>query len=212
MAARKSKRTSSRPRKRRANPELMTVLAGNPPGRRALQWSGPESKRVRGASGLWEGVEHWHGADSSGTRRALIEFRGGNYSAYTAPQSSELSAGLPYRVEIAYNLRTLEAAKRAAARWWNATRERTGNPGGRRAARGKTRKRNAQIGVAEERPGRGRKLMSRRVLEVEYEHIEDADGVVRFHPFKTGVEMYALPDGSVLLKHRDGRPLWEDFR
>lgn len=61
---------------------------------------------------------------------------------------------------------------------------------------------------------KGAQLLSRRVEEIDYRHVKDpaGKGVVRFHPFGPGVEMWALPSGEVLLRHRDGKPLWEDFR
>lgn len=63
-------------------------------------------------------------------------------------------------------------------------------------------------------PPAGAQLMSRRVLQLEYRHVADPDGpdVVRYHPFGKGVEMWALPDGSVLLKHRDPKKrVWADL-
>lgn len=56
--------------------------------------------------------------------------------------------------------------------------------------------------------------MSRRVLRLEYRHVEDPDGpdVVRVHDFGPGVEMWALEDGTVLLRHRDPEtPVWADL-
>lgn len=50
---------------------------------------------------------------------------------------------------------------------------------------------------------RGGELMSRGVLRVEYEHVDDRPGVARRHDFEPGVFMYALKDGSVLIRHRN---------
>lgn len=60
---------------------------------------------------------------------------------------------------------------------------------------------------------KGARIVSRRVEEIDYRHVEEeATDVVRFHPFGRGVELWALPSGELLLRHKDGRPLWEDFR
>lgn len=64
-----------------------------------------------------------------------------------------------------------------------------------------------------ENPPRG-VVFSRRVLRLEYEHALNGDGgnVARRHDFGPGVQMIALPDGSVLLKHRDPRKrVWADL-
>lgn len=77
----------------------------------------------------------------------------------------------------------------------------------------RTRKRNPGL-VVLGNPPEGAQLMSRRVLQVEYRHVNDPEGpdVVRFHPFGPGVQMFALPDGSVLLKHRNPRKrVWADL-
>ena len=52
-------------------------------------------------------------------------------------------------------------------------------------------------------------LFSRAVELLEYHHVEDPADVVRFHEFGPGVRMYALEDGSILLKSSSKRrPLW----
>lgn len=52
---------------------------------------------------------------------------------------------------------------------------------------------------------------SRNVRRIEYVHDQDGDpDAIRVHDFGEGVEMYALPDGSILLSH-PRRPLWDDF-
>lgn len=47
------------------------------------------------------------------------------------------------------------------------------------------------------------------VYDVRYRHLED--GLNYIHEFGPGVELEALPDGSVRLYHARGLPLWEDF-
>lgn len=56
-------------------------------------------------------------------------------------------------------------------------------------------------------------LFSRRVLRVEYEHVDDPRDVARVHEFGPGVYMYAEPDGSVLMRHRDHprKKVWADL-
>lgn len=57
-------------------------------------------------------------------------------------------------------------------------------------------------------------LFSRRVLRLEYLHALNGDGrgTARRHDFGPGVQMFALSDGSVLLKHRDPRKrVWADL-
>lgn len=79
--------------------------------------------------------------------------------------------------------------------------------------------------------GRGRK-MSDHVQAIVYKHVED--GRLYCHGFgdadinlktsrggaltieglhdTTGVQALAQPDGSVIIRHRDGEPIWEDIR
>lgn len=52
-------------------------------------------------------------------------------------------------------------------------------------------------------------VMGDEVYAVTYRHEEDGQDYV--HEFGPDVELEALPDGSVLLTHRDGRPLWDEF-
>lgn len=47
------------------------------------------------------------------------------------------------------------------------------------------------------------------VYDVRYRHADDDHDYV--HTFGPDVELAALPDGSVLLSHRDGLPLWDEF-
>lgn len=51
--------------------------------------------------------------------------------------------------------------------------------------------------------------MSRRVYDVRYRHLEDGEDYV--HDFGPDVELEALDDGTVLLSHSEGLPLWADF-
>lgn len=58
---------------------------------------------------------------------------------------------------------------------------------------------------------RGAELMSTAVEQLSYEHVQEVD-VVRVHKFVSrAVELWALPDGSLLLRHRNGRQLWDEF-
>ena len=52
-------------------------------------------------------------------------------------------------------------------------------------------------------------LIGDDVYDVRYQHADD--GLDYVHDFGPNVELEALPDGSVLLSHRDGLPLWDDF-
>lgn len=73
-----------------------------------------------------------------------------------------------------------------------------------RAARGKPAR----------NPSRGRGvLVSRRVYEIRYHHIEKDDkGRQDFkHTFGRGVCAEMLPDGSVRLYHKDGKPLMREY-
>lgn len=53
-------------------------------------------------------------------------------------------------------------------------------------------------------------LMSERVELLEYRHIEDADHVVRYHNFRPGVHMVALPGRRAVLLS-GSRPIWGDL-
>ena len=58
---------------------------------------------------------------------------------------------------------------------------------------------------------KGGKLMSRRVLAVEYHHAESEQRLPYRHDFTTaGVEMWALPDGAILIRHPERR-LWGEY-
>jgi hypothetical protein len=52
-------------------------------------------------------------------------------------------------------------------------------------------------------------LMSRRVLELSYFHALSRQRTPYRHDFGDGVEMWAQPDGSIVLRHPTRR-LWED--
>lgn len=56
---------------------------------------------------------------------------------------------------------------------------------------------------------RGGVLMSRNVLELAYYHALSKQRAPYKHDFGSGVHMWALPDGTILLKH-PSRRLWED--
>lgn len=57
----------------------------------------------------------------------------------------------------------------------------------------------------------GAVLMSRRVLAVAYEHVQSTTHAAYNHDFaRNGVELYALEDGSLLIRHPRLR-LWADF-
>lgn len=57
-------------------------------------------------------------------------------------------------------------------------------------------------------PARGAKLHG-MALEMRYQHAED--GELYEHAFERATEMWALPDGTVLLRAADGVPLWKEF-
>ena len=58
-------------------------------------------------------------------------------------------------------------------------------------------------------------LMSAEVLTIEYVHVDDPEGIARFHDFENEDEptyMYALEDGSaVVIFKRDGSPIVAAF-
>jgi hypothetical protein len=58
-------------------------------------------------------------------------------------------------------------------------------------------------------PPRGVKLAG-RVYEIRYRHAQGKHLNYR-HPFRDGAEAFCLPDGSILVKHRRGLPLWKNF-
>jgi hypothetical protein len=66
-------------------------------------------------------------------------------------------------------------------------------------------------------PSRGQRsqgqVMSHRVYEIRYKHVEaDERGRRNFkHTFRPGVCAEMLPDGSVRLYHKDGKPLMRDY-
>jgi hypothetical protein len=68
--------------------------------------------------------------------------------------------------------------------------------------------RNPLLGVLGN-PG-GRRKLATRVYELRYRHAEGKHLAYR-HPFRDGAEAWCLPDGSILVKHRRGLPLWKDF-
>jgi hypothetical protein len=101
-----------------------------------------------------------------------------------------------------------------------------------------TRRRNPALAIVTNPPRRGARRranppagaqkFSNHVQAIVYEHVTEGD---RVHGFgnadpdlrtrgrtlamtglkeKTGAEMYALPDGSILIRNRDGKPLWRE--
>lgn len=53
-------------------------------------------------------------------------------------------------------------------------------------------------------------LIGEHVYSVSYRHAQNS--APHFHDFETpGVEMWGMDDGTVVLRHPDGRPLWHDF-
>lgn len=52
-------------------------------------------------------------------------------------------------------------------------------------------------------------VIGTRVWDLRYRHAED--GLDYVHDFGPGVELEALDDGSVILRHAGGLPLWDDF-
>lgn len=71
---------------------------------------------------------------------------------------------------------------------------------------------NPKVTVFHANPRRGGRpiLQSSRVYEIAYKHVKD--GKAYKHPFKTGVCMELLPDGSIRIYSRTGKRLWKDFR
>lgn len=58
-------------------------------------------------------------------------------------------------------------------------------------------------------PEDGGAMFGSQVHQIRYRHA--SDGGNWFHDFAPGVQMFAEPDGSVSIRHRDGRRVWEDF-
>lgn len=66
---------------------------------------------------------------------------------------------------------------------------------------------NPPLEVWNENPPGG--VFGTSVYDLTYRHGDDEQDYV--HEFGPDVELEALPDGSVLLSHRDGKPLWQEF-
>lgn len=49
------------------------------------------------------------------------------------------------------------------------------------------------------------------VLEITYRHAKSASTRPYRHVFKPGDELRAMPDGSLVIRNKDGRPLWGDY-
>ena len=66
-----------------------------------------------------------------------------------------------------------------------------------------------QLAILENKPPRpGARALSGEVLSLAYVHVDD--GKAYEHDFGPGVELWALKDGSILLRGR-GKRLWEDM-
>lgn len=61
--------------------------------------------------------------------------------------------------------------------------------------------------VGNKPPVKGARLLSAAVLALSYIHEEDHTAYK--HDFGPGVELWALPDGSMMLRHLE-KPLWDD--
>jgi hypothetical protein len=81
-----------------------------------------------------------------------------------------------------------------------------GNPG--RKKRRRVARKNP-LAVSRTRKTNGAVWLSREVYLIAYRHVED--GKDYKHDFGPGVCMQVNPDGSVLLYHKNGKPLWDTF-
>lgn len=52
-------------------------------------------------------------------------------------------------------------------------------------------------------------LITERVLEIRYKHV--ADGKWYRHSFRPGICAMLMPDGTVVLYQKDGKPVAQDF-
>lgn len=78
------------------------------------------------------------------------------------------------------------------------------------APKGRRTRRNPPLMVFDRNPpDDGGEVFGEQVYGVWYRHAED--GGNWFHEFGPGVEMSALPDGSVGISHSGGRRVWEEF-
>ena len=81
---------------------------------------------------------------------------------------------------------------------------------GARAVKGATRRRNPPLPVRTFGSRRGH-LVSRNVLFLDYYNVGSAQRSPYRHEFQPGVELWALADGSLLLRGAHGQRIWEDF-
>jgi hypothetical protein len=82
---------------------------------------------------------------------------------------------------------------------------------GAKALHHATRRRNPPLPVRQFGTRRGH-LVSRQVLALDYYNVGSAQRAPYRHEFDTrGVEMWALADGSLLIRGAGGRRLWDDF-
>ena len=129
-----------------------------------------------------------------GTREATA-----NLAAYAS------NLGAAKRTRLSGDIQTAQMYERIAEGIYNKLPPLSGNP--RRMAR------NPKVTVFHANPRRtgGRPILqSSRVYEIAYKHVKD--GKAYKHPFKTGVCMELLPDGSIRIYSRTGKRLWKDFR
>lgn len=81
---------------------------------------------------------------------------------------------------------------------------------GASAVKHATRRQNPPLPVRSFTNARGH-LVSRRVLALDYHNAGSAQGRPYRHEFDSPVELWALRDGSLLLRGAGGRRLWDDF-
>lgn len=79
-----------------------------------------------------------------------------------------------------------------------------------RAVKHATKRRNPPLPVRTF-TGKSGHLVSEHVLAIDYRHAASAQATPYRHEFGGGVELWALRDGSLLLRGGDGQRLWEDF-
>lgn len=73
-----------------------------------------------------------------------------------------------------------------------------------------TKRRNPPLPVRQFTSTRGH-LVSRHVVAVQYHNVGSAQRTPYEHPFDSAAEMWALADGSLLIRGARGQRLWDDF-
>jgi hypothetical protein len=81
---------------------------------------------------------------------------------------------------------------------------------GVRAVKGATRRTNPPLPVRTFGSRKGH-LVSRTVLFLDYYNVGSAQRSPYRHEFQPGVEMWAMADGTLMLRGAHGQRLWEDF-